>query len=133
MDIQVVFKGGKKVEAHFGSQVVTTDQSIEHGGSGSAPEPFDLFLASLATCAALYVLGFCQARNIPTDGVELIQHQRLDAETQRLTRIELEVRLPATFPEAYRASVVRAAEGCKVKKLLASPPEVVVSSVVTGT
>ncbi|MEO6598531.1 MAG: OsmC family protein, partial [Polyangiaceae bacterium] len=111
------------------SQVVSTDQSVEHGGTNSAPEPFDLFLASLATCAGLYVLGFCQTRNIPTEGLELVQHQRFDAETHRLTRIELELRLPATFPEAYRASVVRAAEGCKVKKLLASPPEVVVSAV----
>jgi putative redox protein len=73
MSIHVTFPGGKRVDADFGTQVVKTDQSREHGGEGTAPEPFDLFLASLATCAGLYVLGFCNARGLSTDGIELTQ------------------------------------------------------------
>ena len=90
------------------------------------PEPFDLFLASLPTCAGIYVLGFCQTRNIPTQGIKLIQRQRFDEATHRLEHVELEIVLPQGFPEKYRTAVARAAEGCKVKKVLASPPEVAV-------
>jgi ribosomal protein S12 methylthiotransferase accessory factor len=130
MDIRVSFPSGRKVEAQVGPHVVTTDQSLEHGGTGTAPEPFDLFLASLATCAGFYVLSFCQARNIPTTGIELVQHHRFDEQTHRLTRVDWEILLPDGFPEAYRAAVVRAADSCKVRKTLAAPPEIAVSAAV---
>jgi len=119
MDITIRFPGGKRVDADLGAHVVHTDQPVSGGGEDSAPAPFDLFLASLATCAGIYVLGFCQARGIPTDGISLVQHA--SAET-----ITLELELPASFPERYRDAVVRAAEGCKVKKLLAHPPAITV-------
>jgi ribosomal protein S12 methylthiotransferase accessory factor len=125
MDIEVTFPGGKKVDATFGDHVVKTDQAVSHGGGGTAPEPFELFLASLATCAGIYVLGFCQAREISTEGIRLVQRHRFDEASHRLEQVELEVVLPATFPAKYRSAVVRAAEGCKVKKTLTSPPEVV--------
>ncbi len=124
MDINITFPGGKRVDAEFGGQRIRTDQPVELGGAGEAPAPFDLFLASLATCAGLYVLGFCQARGIPTEGVRLVQHNRFDPASHRLEDVELEIALPPTFPEKYRASVARAAEGCKVKKTLLSPPAV---------
>ena len=132
MDIRIAFLGGKRVDAVFGDHVVTTDQSVAHGGSGAAPEPFDMFLASVGTCAGAYVLGFCQARGIPSEGIELIQHNRFDEASHRLERVELELRLPATFPEKYRDAILRAAEGCKVKKALASPPEIAVRSEVVA-
>ncbi len=131
MDIRITFPGGKRVDAELGGdggQVVRTDQSVAHGGDGTAPEPFDIFLASLATCAGIYVLGFCQARQIPTDGITLVQHHRFSEPDHRLTHVELELGLPAEFPEKYRAAVVRAASGCKVKKLLSAPPEIVVTA-----
>ena len=131
-DIYVTFTGGKRVEATVGNHHVVTDQTLAHGGDDSAPEPFELFLASLATCAGLYVASFCQTRGIPTDSLELVQHHVLDPDGH-LLRVELELRLPRAFPEKYRAAVVRAAEGCKVRKTLASPPEVRVSAAfVTG-
>ena len=71
-----------------------TDQPVEQGGAGGAPAPFDLFLASLATCAGLYVLGFCQARGISTDGVKIVQHNRLDPATHRLQDVERERPVP---------------------------------------
>jgi putative redox protein len=128
MDIRISFPGGKRVDADLGTHVVRTDQSAEHGGEGSAPEPFELFLSSLATCAGIYVLGFCQARQLPTEGISLVQRQRLDAEG-RLTHVELELGLPPDFPEKYRPAILRAVGGCKVKKVLAAPPEIVVNAV----
>jgi ribosomal protein S12 methylthiotransferase accessory factor len=130
-NIEVTFPGGKRVDAQVGAYVVHTDQPVEAGGDGSAIAPFDLFLASLATCAGIYVLGFCQARNLSTDGVVLNQHVDVDAVTKLPSHIRLELRLPSTFPEKYRAAVVRAAEGCKVKKTIAAAPviEVVLAQV----
>jgi ribosomal protein S12 methylthiotransferase accessory factor len=126
-DIHVRFPGGKRIEAKVGAHHIVTDQTLAHGGDDCAPEPFDLFLASLATCAGLYVIGYCQSRGIPTDAIELIQHHHFEP-AGHLARIELEIVLPASFPERDRASVVRAAQSCKVKKTLFNPPEIVVSA-----
>jgi ribosomal protein S12 methylthiotransferase accessory factor len=123
-DLEVSFPGGKRVDARVGGYVVHTDQPVELGGDGAAPAPFDLFLASLATCAGLYVLGFCQARGLPTEGLALRQHVDLDPATKLPGRIRLELTLPPGFPEKYRAAVVRAAEGCKIKKTIAAGPAV---------
>ena len=128
MDIRVGFPGGKRVDADLGSRVVHTDQAAANGGDDSAPEPFQLFLASLATCAGIYVLGFCQSRGIATEGLSLVQRHEFDATTHALKRVALEVVLPPGFPEKYRASVLQAAAGCKVKKLLAAPPEITVTT-----
>ena len=121
-DIEVTFPGGKCVDAKVGEFLIHTDQPVDAGGGGSAVAPFDLFLASLATCAGIYVLGFCQARGLPTDGMSLRQHVDLDAATKLPTRVRLELVLPATFPQMYRAAIVRAAESCKVKKTIAAAP-----------
>jgi len=132
-DIEVTFPGGKRVDARVGGFVVHTDQPVELGGEGSAVAPFDLFLASLATCAGIYVLGFCQARGLSTDGLAIRQHVEADPVTKLPSLISLELVLPPTFPEKYRVAVVRAAEGCKVKKTIAAAPalEVVVAPAAT--
>jgi ribosomal protein S12 methylthiotransferase accessory factor len=129
-EIEVSFPGGKRVDARVGSFVVKTDQPTELGGAGSAIAPFELFLSSLATCAGIYVLGFCQARSLSTEGLSLRLHVDPDAETKLPRRIEIRLGLPASFPEKYRAAIVRAAEGCKVKKTIAAQPmiEVVASA-----
>jgi ribosomal protein S12 methylthiotransferase accessory factor len=122
MDIEVSFPGGKRVNARVGHFEVETDQPEELGGADSAPPPYDLFLASLATCAGIYVLGFCQARGIRTEGLRLTQHHEYDPETKLVRRVRVELHLPDDFPEKYRVAIVRTAEGCKVKKTLAAPP-----------
>ncbi|HEX2678777.1 MAG TPA: OsmC family protein [Polyangiales bacterium] len=127
LDIDVTFPGGKRVDARIAGKIIHSDQSVEHGGEGSAPEPFDLFLSALATCAGLYILGFCQARQLPIDGIKLVQRNHFD-ESSHLVHIDLEIVLPDDFPEKYRAAIVRAAAGCKVKKTLAAPPEFVVTA-----
>ncbi len=127
-ETRVTFPEGKRVDAAFGAHVVRTDQSPAHGGAGAAPEPFELFLASLATCAGIYALAFCQARGLSTDGLDLVQRATFDPETKRLARVDLTVTLPPAFPEKYRAAIVRAMEGCRVKKTLLDPPLVTVTA-----
>jgi ribosomal protein S12 methylthiotransferase accessory factor len=122
MNIDVSFPGGKRVNAQLGEFEIETDQPRELGGAESAPAPYDLFLASLATCAGIYVLGFCQARGISTEGLRLTQHDEFDPDTKLVRRVRVELHLPAGFPDKYRAAIVRTAEGCKVKKTLAKPP-----------
>lgn len=123
MDITITFPGGKRVDAALpDGHVIHTDQSLANGGEGTAPEPFTTFLASIGTCAGIYVLGFCQARGLPTEGIRLVQRQVFDPETHRLSGVGIDIELPASFPEKYLAAVQRAAEHCKVKKAMADPP-----------
>jgi ribosomal protein S12 methylthiotransferase accessory factor len=126
----VSFPGGKRVNANFEGFEIATDQCVDSGGDGSAPEPFDYFLASLATCTGIYVLGFCQKRNIPYDGISLTQSWNLEEKTQRLTDVRIAIEVPPDFPEKYRSALVRVASKCKVKKTLDKPPEFVVETVV---
>lgn len=125
MDIRITFPGGKRVDAHLGEHTVRTDQPAAGGGEGSAPAPFDLFLASLGTCAGIYVLGFLQARGLSTEGLAITQHVEKD-EAGKLAEVRLEITLPPGVPEKYRPAIVRAAEQCKVKKTLEAPPAMVV-------
>jgi putative redox protein len=122
MEITVDFPGGVRVDAHFGTYTVRTDQPVKIGGEETAPSPFELFLASLATCAGYYVLGFCKKRGIPTQGIRVIQKTEGDEKTKMLSRIVVEIQLPPDFPEEYHSAVIRAAEACLVKKHLEKPP-----------
>jgi ribosomal protein S12 methylthiotransferase accessory factor len=129
MELQITFPGGKRVDAHFMGQTVYTDQSRAAGGEGSAPEPYMHFLASIGTCAGIYVLGFCQARGIPTEGIELTQRMEFDRPTHRLARVEVEIRTPPSFPDKYLPAIRRAADLCAVKKAILDPPEFEVTAV----
>jgi ribosomal protein S12 methylthiotransferase accessory factor len=130
--MSVTFPGGKRVAAAYNGFEIATDQSEKNGGGATAPEPFDLFLASLATCSGIYVLGFCQKRNIPHDGVRLVQSWDRDEKTKRLANIRIVIEVPADFPEKYHPALVRAASQCAVKKTLENPPEFVVETVVSS-
>ena len=128
----VTFPGGKCVNATFDGFEIATDQSEKYGGEGAYPEPFQYFLASLATCAGIFVLGFCQKRNIPHDGIRLVQSWDHDEKTHLLTTVRIAIEVPADFPEKYHAALVRAASQCTVKKTIESPPEFVVETVVNS-
>lgn len=130
--IAVAFPGGKRVAASYRGHTITTDQPVAGGGEDSAPSPFDLFLASLATCAGYYVLQFCSGRGIPVDGVRLEQRWTRDPETKRIVAIEQEVIVPADFPAKYHDALVRAAATCAVKKVLDAPPEMAIRVRVAG-
>ncbi len=122
MEMEITFPGGARVDASFGGLTVKTDQPMHGGGSGSAATPFATFLASIGTCAGIYVLGFCQQRGLPTEGLKIIQRMETDRATGLVGRISLEIQLPPGFPEKYRASVIKSAELCAVKKHLEHPP-----------
>jgi len=124
MEMMIDFPGGARVNAHFGTFTVCTDQPSNVGGDGSAPTPFDIFLASLGTCAGFYVLSFCRERNLPAEGIRLNQRVRIDPKTKLAESISLDIQLPPGFPDKYRAAVIRAAEQCKVKKHFEHPPEI---------
>ena len=118
MDMVIDFPGGARVDAHFGPFTVKTDQPP----SGTAPTPFATFLASIGTCAGIYVLGFCQQRGLPTDGIRIIQHLQNDPFSGMVRKIDLEIQVPPSFPEKYLPSLVRSAELCAVKKHMETPP-----------
>ena len=130
MRMEISVPGGKRVDSSFEGFVVKTDQPQKAGGDGSAPAPFELFLASIGTCAGIYVLAFCQARSIPAEGICLVQTSERDRESGRLTHVQIEIQLPPEFPEKYRDAVCRAADLCAVKKAIAAPPEFQVTSLV---
>lgn len=123
MEIEVRFPGGKQVEAVFGNYVVRTDQPVSSGGGDSAPSPYDTFLASLATCAGIFALQFCQSRNLPVEGLALRQRIEWDRERNRLARVSIDVTAPIGFPEKYLEALRRAADQCKVKRVMLDPPE----------
>jgi putative redox protein len=121
--MKVHFPGGKRVDASYHGHTIRTDQSPAEGGEGSAPQPFDLFLASIATCAGIYVKTFCDSRGIATEGLFLEMDVARDRTTQRIGKLTLDIHLPEGFPEKHRGSIVRAADLCSVKKHILTPPE----------
>ena len=129
MEIIIDFPGGSRVAAHFGKFTIPTDQPPV----SSAPTPFDLFLSSIGTCAGIYVLGFCQQRGLPTDGIQIIQNVHPNQETGMIDEIDLDIVIPPTFPEKYRALLIRSAELCKVKKHLEKPPKFNITTKVAST
>jgi ribosomal protein S12 methylthiotransferase accessory factor len=130
--MKVSFPGGKRVNASYDGFEIATDQAVDSGGEGSAPEPYDYFLASLATCAGIYVLGFCQKRDIPYDGISLSQSWEREEKTKRLSNVRIAIEVPAGFPEKYHRALVRAASQCSVKKTLENPPEFFVETAVNS-
>ena len=128
MEMLIDFPGGARVDAHFSQFTLKTDQPPQGGGDSSAPTPFATFLASLGTCAGIYVLGFCRQRGIPTDGIRLLQRMETNPLTGLVSRITLDIQLPPGFPEKYREAVIRSAEQCAVKKHFEHPPAIEVSA-----
>jgi len=123
MEMIIDFPGGAKVDAHFGAFTVETDQPSAGGGDSSAPTPFEMFLSSIGTCAGIYVLGFCKQRDLPTEGIRIVEHINPNHATGMIDKIELEIQVPSSFPQQYYSALIRSAELCKVKKTLEHPPQ----------
>jgi len=123
MDMMIDFPGGARVDTHFRGHDLMTDQPSAGGGEDSAPMPFELFLASIGTCAGIYILGFCRQRNLPMDGIRIIQRNHANHTTGLTDQIELEIQVPPSFPKQYYSALVRTADLCKVKKTLEHPPQ----------
>ncbi len=129
MDIR--FPGGLEVEALHDGFSIVTDQPAAQGGAGAAPTPFDLFLASVGTCAGLYALRFCQQRNLETEGLSLKVTPEYADGGKRVSRISIAIALPPAFPEKYREAILRAVDQCKVKRHILEPPAFEVTTVPT--
>jgi putative redox protein len=123
MEMDVYFPGNKRVFADYKGFTVETDQPPTVGGDNSAPAPFDLFIASIGTCAGIFVLDFMQQRQISTEGARVRLTGERDPKTKLVGKIRIEIYLPPGFPEQYRDAVVRAAELCSVKRHIHQPPE----------
>jgi putative redox protein len=128
MEMIIDFPGGSRVDAHFGSFTVATDQPP----LATAPSPFEVFLSSIGTCAGIYVLGFCKQRGLPTEGIRIVERINHSPVTHMVETISLEIQVPTGFPEKYRDSLIRSAELCAVKKHLEKPPKFDITTKVVG-
>jgi putative redox protein len=133
MEITITFPGGKKVDAEVNGMLIKTDQTKQGGGEETAPSPFNYFLASIGTCAGIYVLSFCQERNIPTENITLTQrmdYTRTDEGKSSLSTISIEIIVPEDFPKKYHKALVKVAEQCAVKKAILTPPSFEIKTIV---
>jgi ribosomal protein S12 methylthiotransferase accessory factor len=129
MDMEITFTGNKKINTTINGHIIKTDQPVPSGGENSAPSPYELFLASIGTCAGVYVKSFCDNRNLPTANIKLIQSLEYSAETKLPSKISIKIELPADFPEKYREALINVAELCAVKRTIANPPVFEISTV----
>ncbi len=127
MEMLIDFPGGARVDAHFGPFTVETDQPA-FGYMPDAPTPFATFLASLGTCAGIFVLGFCRQRGISAEGIRIIQRMETNPATHMVSKVNLDIQLPSNFPEKYKTAVIRAADQCAVKKHFENPPKFEIST-----
>lgn len=118
----ITFDGNKKISAYFRDFTIHTDQPLTGGGDNTAPSPFEIFLASIGTCAGFYVASFCQSRSIPTDNMSIVQTVFRNDTTHMVEKVTLDINLPPNFPEKYKSAVIKAADTCTVKKHLLQPP-----------
>ncbi|MDD5208712.1 MAG: OsmC family protein [Elusimicrobiales bacterium] len=122
-DMEIVFPGGKKVTALWHGFEIKTDQPAGGGGEASAPTPFDLFLASLGTCAGIFALGFIQSRGLSAEGFKITVSFEQDPATHLLAKTAMKITLPKDFPPKYKDAVIKAAEQCLVKRTMDNPPK----------
>lgn len=123
MEITVNFLDNLRLEAKFDDFTITTDQPIRYKGNGTAPSPFDYFLASSALCAAYFVKVYCLARDIPTDDIRVSQNNIIDPENRYKQTFQIQVELPSSISERDRLGILRSADRCTVKKVIQQSPE----------
>ena len=126
--IGLKFGGKKRIDVLIGEQVIPTDQTVENGGRGAAPEPFQLFLASIAACAGIYALEFCLNRGISTEGMKLTMECERDQKLKRYTSMSIHLKLPEGFPEKFQKAIIRSMNLCTVKKHIIVPPEFTITA-----
>ncbi len=121
-------KETKKVFADVNGFTIMTDQAKQSGGDGEYPEPFTLFLASLGSCAGIYVKVFCEQRNISTENISLSQEQQFNPAKRIIDKIDLIINIPEDFPEKYEGAMTQTASLCAVKKHLRDDIEVTIKT-----
>jgi len=121
--MEITFPGGLKVQANYKGYKILTDQPTLAGGEGSAPTPFDLFLASIGTCVGIYVKSFCEQRGIDASTIVIKQKMEVNPQTRLIGKIVFDIKLPENFPEKYKDALIHAANHCAVKRHMMNPPE----------
>jgi putative redox protein len=129
MEMIITLSGKATVSATFKGHIIKTDQPVP-AGDNSAPSPFDLFLASLGTCAGIYVKSFCDQRGIPTEGIRIIQNMQFDPVKKLVNHIDIQIQVPVGFPDKYLPALVNAADLCAVKRHLQDPPEIITTAII---
>jgi ribosomal protein S12 methylthiotransferase accessory factor len=130
--MEITFDGGKVVTAHLNGHKIVTDQPLDNGGTNTAPAPYDLFLASIGTCAGIYVKSFCDQRGISANEIRIIQSLVFDPIKRVPASIKLDIQVPADFPEKYKAAMINVAELCAVKKTINNPPQFEIVTSIAG-
>lgn len=122
MELKVTFPEKLNISADYKGFKILAD--IGEGSDHNAPRPMDLFLASLATCASSYILGFCRNRNIPTDNISVSAEYEIDENTHLVKKINYKINIPADFPEKYKGALPHVMEKCHVARHFKFPPEI---------
>jgi putative redox protein len=130
MEMAVTFPGGKKVNAAYKGFVVETDQPKEEGGEGSAPEPYDLFLASIGTCAGVNVVYFCEKRGLDTAGIKMTLAFDRNETRHLVEAVRIHFDLPPGFPQKYKNTIIKTAGLCAVKRNIIDPPEFIITAAI---
>ena len=133
MELNIRLEGGKKVSTTIGSHRILTDQSIKDGGEDSAPAPYDLFMASIGTCAGFYVQAYCQNKGIDPSGINITLRPKRDPETKKIVAFITTIHLPKELPEKLYPALKKVAEQCAVKKTIMSHPEFIVETIKAET
>ncbi|HKK99190.1 MAG TPA: OsmC family protein [Desulfotignum sp.] len=128
MTMEISFPGNKKVVSLYKGFSIETDQPKDEGGDGSAPEPFDLFLSAMGTCAGIYVIYFCEERNIDTTGMKMSLSFDRNEQTHLIETVHIQISLPPGFPKKYRSAVEKTAGLCTVKRNILNPPRFEISA-----
>ena len=116
MEIKVNFLDNLRLQASFDDFKITTDQPVRYKGDGSAPSPFDYFLASSALCAAYFVKVYCKARDLPTEDIVIKQNNVIDPEDRYAQLFKIDAQIPESFSENHRQGIIKAMDRCTVKK-----------------
>ena len=128
MELKVTLEGNKKVSTHIGDHLIMTDQPEKNGGSNIAPAPYDLFLASIATCAGFYVQSYCDNKNIDSSGIEITLKVKRD-EKKAINGFVTTIHVPEEIPEKLHSVLKKVASQCAVKKTIMNNPDFIVETV----
>ena len=127
MEMKVTLEGNKKVSTHVGDHLILTDQPEKHGGNNSAPAPFDLFLASIGTCAGFYVQSYCESKKLDSSGIEITLEAKRD-EKGAINGFLTTIHVPDNIPEKLHGVLRKVASQCTVKKTIMNNPEFIVET-----
>lgn len=128
MELQVELDGDKRVSTRIGNHHIVTDQPVKDGGQDSAPAPFDLFLASLATCAGFFVQSYCQSKQIDASGITVTLTTHRDPGSKTLSRIVTTIGIPSHLPDHLHKTLCRVAQQCSVARTIEAGPELAVEA-----